>query len=286
MTTLKELLIETRNTFEQAGFSTAALDARILVLAATGFRREDLVLKHDQNILEAADELLDKYVTRRLKREPVSKILGEREFWGMPFMVSEHTLDPRPDSETVIETVKHLIGEKRSDKLKVLDLGTGSGCLLLSILSEFPEASGLGVDISQEALDVARQNAKNLGFEKKCNFKCHSWDKLSLEDTFDVIVSNPPYIPAAEIDLLEPEVARFDPRVALDGGNDGLRCYREIANVLPHVLHEDAFAVLEIGFNQAEQVSEIFNNSDLSTIKVIKDLAGNDRCILVRRKNV
>lgn len=273
-----ELLRTTKETLQSAGVETAALDARLLVQRVLDLSQEELIVANDQEV--SADDLaaLKNLLDRRVAREPVSRILGVREFWGLEFQLSPDTLDPRPDSETLIETVL----KQKPLPQTILDLGTGSGCLLLALLSELPEATGVGIDLSEGAITTAQKNAENLGLADRAAFVAQSWTDPVKGAPFDLVISNPPYIETNQIPDLQPEVHAFDPLRALDGGEDGLVCYRQIAELLHTLVTPNGACVLEVGFNQAKQVTDILKDSGLSVAEVTQDLAGNDRCLIVR----
>ncbi|HEY0121993.1 MAG TPA: peptide chain release factor N(5)-glutamine methyltransferase, partial [Rhizobium sp.] len=222
--------------------------------------------------------LLARYRDRRLAREPVSRILGRREFWGLSFSVSEATLDPRPDSEVLVEEAIAALDGCANPR--VLDLGTGTGCLLLAILSDIAGATGIGVDISPEAVSMARVNALQLGLEHKAAFHQGDWMD-GLDERFDLVISNPPYIPCADIVGLEPEVRTFDPQAALDGGADGLDAYRLLADGLGRVLKSGGMAIIELGAGQAEAVSGLFLAAGLGIECIADDLGGVPRALIV-----
>jgi release factor glutamine methyltransferase len=252
-----------------------AIDA----LAAAGI--EDAMREARLLQRQAADETaFDAMIARRAAREPVSYILGRREFWSLDFAVTPACLDPRPDSETVVEAVLAKLPD-RNRAWRILDLGTGSGCLLLALLSELPNATGVGLDVSPEALGVALGNAHRLGLGNRARFMERDWAR-GLDGEFDVIVANPPYIPSAEIETLAPEIARYEPRRALDGGKDGLDAYRAIIPNLGRALAPGGFAALEIGATQAERVGRLAREAGFAA-ECRPDLAGRDRCLIVTR---
>jgi release factor glutamine methyltransferase len=227
----------------------------------------------------AAREKLDAYAARRLAGEPVWRILGEREFWGLPFRLSPATLEPRPDSETLVEAALAALPERRDDALSILDLGTGSGCLLIALLSEFRAARGVGVDLSEEACATARGNAVLNGVADRAAIRQGEWTR-GLSQRFDLIVSNPPYIPTAEIATLSPAVREHDPLLALDGGDDGLACYRALAASLPDSLAPGGLAVLEIGAGQGPDVTALMDAAGLRFAGSRRDLGGHQRALL------
>ena len=261
-----------------AGIDRPRREARLLLAHSFGKSVEWLVAHDDERIETPAT--FENAVRRREAREPLSHILGEREFWSLRFQVNASVLDPRPDSETLVAAVLAQYPEPDT-VVKIADLGTGSGCLLLSILSERPGAEGVGVDISESALSIARENAQQFGLAARANFTQSDWESR-LDGTFDIVVSNPPYIPTAAIDDLAPEVARFEPRGALDGGADGLDAYRHIAAVLPRILKPNGLGALEIGQGQDASVTRILRDGGIRIVGLEKDLAGIPRCVLGR----
>jgi release factor glutamine methyltransferase len=218
------------------------------------------------------------FVARRQAREPVSRIRGRREFWSLSFAIGPATLDPRPDSEALVEAVlvrvKDLAGP-----LSILDLGTGSGCLLLALLSELPEARGLGVDLDPAALAVARRNALSLGLEDRTAFAVGDWG-AALAGQWQVIVCNPPYVRDADISRLTPEVARYDPSAALDGGGDGLAAYRHVVPDIAALLAPDGLGAVELGAGLADAVENLVRESGLVSSARTRDLGGIERCLL------
>ena len=223
---------------------------------------------------------------RRVKREPMAYILGEREFWGLPFKVTPDVLVPRPDSETMIDAALSLLPD-RTRSWRLLDLGTGSGCLLLTLLREFPNATGVGLDASPAALAVARANADALSVAGRATLVAGDWRDpdwtAALPDApFDLVVSNPPYIEAATIDDLMPEVARFEPRLALDGGPDGLAAYRRIAAAGREIVTRGGFFAVEGGERQAVDIADIFSAAGLVPLPPWKDMGGIERVIAAR----
>jgi release factor glutamine methyltransferase len=225
---------------------------------------------------------LRELTARRVLREPMAYILGEREFWGLPFKVSPAVLVPRPDSETLIEAALALLPE-RQRPWRILDLGVGSGCLLLTLLREYPNASGVGLEVSEEALAVAQANAEALGVAVRARLVSGDWRQADwlqrLGGPFDLLVSNPPYIEAAAIEKLMPEVARFEPKLALDGGADGLVAYRTIATAASALVVPGGRILVEAGEGQAAEISRIFASAGLAIEVPWKDLAGIDRVV-------
>ena len=263
-----------------AGIENARAEARLLVCHALGVGPETLIADPERSVCRAERDGIDASVRRRSRREPMAYVLGRREFWGLTFGVSPDTLDPRPDSETVIEAALEFTADGAAE-LDILDLGTGCGCLVLSLLSELANSRGLGIDISAGAVAVARANARSLGLAARCRFEIGDWG-ADLTGPFEVIVANPPYIPAAEIDRLAPEIARFEPRQALDGGGDGLAAYREVAPAIARLLAPDGVAIVEIGADQEADVTKIAARSGLVPVAMRTDLAGRPRCLVLR----
>jgi release factor glutamine methyltransferase len=240
-------------------------------------------------VLIRSKQALDGGEAARLRRlvdrvaggEPASRAVGRREFWGLDLALSPDTLDPRPDSETVVEAVLARLGDHAA-RLRVLDLGTGSGCLLLALLSELPAAAGLGVDICEGAITTARQNAQALGLVQRARFFVGDWAS-AVAGQFDVVVANPPYIPAAALPDLPAEVREYDPWRALDGGEDGLHSYRRIAERLPLLLAPAGIFAGEVGAGQAAAVAGVLRSRDLHVEEFECDLAGIERCVIARR---
>lgn len=274
-----EAIAEAVDALVMAGIFSAHLDARVLLAHVLGVGREYLTLNSDAYLETIELGAFHELVTRRVAREPMSHILGEREFWSLPFRVTQDTLDPRPDSETLVEAVMDML-PKRDAKLMIADFGTGTGCLLLSVLSEYPKAHGLAVDISAAALKVAEENAEQLGLSNRVFFHCANWGE-DVMGRYDVIISNPPYIPDADIEKLQPEVSKYEPRNALAGGEDGLDAYRNLMSHISRLLSRQGFAALECGVGQAKDVSHIAEKHGLKTVETRKDLAGVERCVVL-----
>ena len=265
-----------------AGIDNARFEARLLLAEATGLPIEQLIARGTDVAPPAVATALRGLTARRVGHEPMAHILGEREFWGLPFKVSPAVLVPRPDSETLIEAALALM-PGRTRPWRIADLGTGSGCLLLTLLREFPGARGLGMDASPEALAVARANAVALGVADRAELVSGDWRQRDwaerLAGPFDLVVSNPPYIEAGTIDGLMPEVARFEPRIALDGGPDGLAAYRIIAAAMPNLVTKGGRLLVEIGQGQVPEVSGIFVSCGMTVEAPFKDLGGIERVV-------
>ena len=266
----------------QAGVPDPRRDARLLIAHALGAGVELLLGYPEREISDDETQKIAALVGEREMRRPMAQILGRREFWSREFAVTADTLDPRPDSESVIEAALAHI-PKRDAPLAVLDFGTGTGCLLLALLSELPHARGLGIDISAAACEVARKNARGLGLDSRATFAIGDWGR-SVSGSFDVIVANPPYIPRSAIAALEPEVAQFEPKLALDGGDDGLEAYRRLAPDIERLLASDGTAVVEIGIGQEVAICGIFDAARLCPVWRQRDLTGKVRCLVFRKR--
>jgi release factor glutamine methyltransferase len=280
-TAARELLERARDRLQAACVGEARREARLLLAAAIGIDQTALLADPDRLVEQQAAARFAAYVGRREQREPVSRILGTREFWSLTFRVTPATLDPRPDSETLIEAALAAVAG-RAAALRILDLGTGTGCLLLALLAELPHATGLGIDLDAAAVAAAQANARDLGLADRAVFRVGDWLAGEAE-FFDVVVANPPYIPAADIDLLEPEVARWEPRRALAGGADGLDAYRILAPQIAARLQPEGVAVLEFGAGQDQAVARILMSSGLEIRGFRHDLGGVLRCVLAAR---
>ena len=261
-----------------AGSESADLDARVLVCAACGIDHVALIRAPERPLGPATATLVD-HVRRRLAREPVARILGRREFWGLSLQVDEGVLDPRADTEGLVGSVLDAIGHRRDALLKLLDLGTGSGAILCALLSELPLASGVGIDLSFSACRTAARNLSALGLANRAAITCGAWSE-SLSDRFDIVVANPPYIPQGDIAGLEADVRDYDPAMALDGGADGLDAFRAIAPRLPSLLSPTGIAAFECGWDQGEAVSVLMRTAGLRGVLIYKDLSGRDRVVL------
>jgi len=263
-----------------AGIPDARREARLILAHALGVEPVT-ILGYPERAVEDAGRF-DGLIARRAKREPLSHLTGRREFWSLEFEVTPSTLDPRADSETLVEAALAVIPDCEAP-LSIVDFGTGTGCLLLALLSELPNATGLGIDIAEETLAVARRNAARLGLEERALFAIGDWGD-SLAGPFDLIVGNPPYIPAGEIAGLQPEVAEFEPRRALDGGVDGLDAYRRLGPDLYRILGLGGVAVLEFGLGQGSAVARLMSAEGMAPQGFRADLAGHDRCLTLAKR--
>lgn len=281
--TTRDALMHATARLQAAGVEQAALDARLLLLHLLDISAE-MLLRGD--VTELAPEQENRYfslINRRVGREPLAYIIGVKSFWSLDFTVTADTLIPRPDSETLVEAVLKYV-EQRSKPLQFLDFGTGSGCLLLSLLTEFPRSRGLGIDTCHRALHVAMHNAQRLKLHERASWQVSNWGAsvdASLKGTFDVIVSNPPYIEQSALAALQPEVARFEPRAALTDEGDGLGAYRALADDAPALLAPGGRLFLEIGQGQERDVARIMAEQNLFVHAFERDLAGIIRCLVL-----
>jgi release factor glutamine methyltransferase len=279
--TLGSILAEATAALTKAGCNEPRRRARQLIAASLGLSATELVI-HPERALGGFEVARTRGLVDRMTRgEPLSRVLGRREFWGLGFALSDETLDPRPESETIVEAVLARV-PGRHGALRLLDLGTGTGCLLLALLSEFPAATGFGVDVSESAAATARRNAEALGLAARARFLVGDWGS-ALAHQFDVIVANPPYIATAALADLPYEVSRYDPQRALDGGWDGLDAYRGIAAHLPALLAPFAIFVAEVGVGQAGSVATLLGKRGLAVEAIEQDLAGIERCVVARK---
>jgi release factor glutamine methyltransferase len=275
------LLLDATRRLKQAGIEGPRRDAVLLLSEASGLSPDRVRLQPDTALAPDVAARFEALVQRRLAREPVSQILGRREFWGLDFHITRDVLDPRPDSETLVAGVLAAIPD-RGAPLRIVDFGTGSGCLLLSLLHELPDATGLGVDASPAALAVAQGNAERLGLSGRANFRQGDWG-TGIDEPFDILISNPPYIESDVVPGLAPEVARHEPRLALDGGPDGLAAYRRLIPDLARLARLGSIAALEIGLGQDAAVSALLAEAGFAGIAVLPDLAGIGRVVIGRK---
>lgn len=272
--------------FAAAGLDSPDLDARVLLAYALGLDHAALVALSDRPLGAAEIERIEELAARRLKREPVARIVGVKEFWGLPIGLGPATLVPRPDTETVVETALDALDAEglRTERLRLADLGTGSGAILLALLSELPRAYGVGTDLDVAALATARANARELGFEDRAAFLACDF-AAALAGGFDLVVANPPYVRSGEIESLEPEVRDHDPRLALDGGRDGLSSFRTLAREMPRLLAPRGHLVIELGAGQSAAVASLFRNGGRDgAIEVRRDLSGVERVLHIKAK--
>lgn len=278
MTTLLEAWSGAQKRLKAAGVDSPSIDARLLLEAAAGVSRMDVISDPYRQLTAEQVERFDSYLERRSRREPVSRILGRKGFWKLLLQVGPEVLTPRPETERVVDIALEAFPEERAS-FAMLDLGVGSGAILLSVLAERPAAKGLGVDLSEAALAIARDNAANLGLAGRATFLRTDWTQGLPDEGFDLVTSNPPYIPTGDIDGLEPEVAVHEPRLALDGGPDGLFAYRALAPEILRVLKPSGRFAVEIGWDQGAAVKALFEQAGAQDLRVVRDLSDRDRVV-------
>jgi release factor glutamine methyltransferase len=254
-----------------------AIDARLLLEAAAGASRMDILTDPYRVVTPEQHTAYEAMIDRRLKREPVSRIVGKKGFWKIMLNVTPDVLSPRPDTETLMDVA--MLAFARTQAFSAIDLGTGSGAILLALLAERPAAHGVGTDISTEALAVAKENAANLELNDRAAFLRTEWAAGFGDASFDLVLSNPPYIPTDHIPTLDPEVRDHDPHLALDGGPDGLQAYRDLAPEVKRILKPGGVFAVEIGWDQGPQVKALFEAQGFADVKVVKDLGERDRVV-------
>lgn len=264
-----------------ADVDTADEDARLLLRAATGLTSLELATQQQSALTPEQSLLLEQYVTRREAHEPVSRILGSRGFWTVDLLVTPNVLDPRPDTETLIETALSLVENKPNAPLKILELGAGSGAIACALLSELPKAEAIIVDLSPHACKASQANLARCGLSNRA-FVLQAWWYEAIQAQFDLIISNPPYVASAALNTLPPSVRLYDPLLALDGGEDGLDCYRAIIQNLPRVLKSRGLVIFELGCGQAADVRLMLEAMSLEVEKIARDLGGHERALAAR----
>ena len=276
-----EAFIDAFQRFQAANIDTARLDARLLLGAVLGGGAERVLAESGRDLDDVEFSIFEGFVKRREGCEPISQILGVREFWSLSFKVTSATLTPRPDTETLIEAALKMVAD---DPKRILDLGTGSGCIVLSLLSEWKNSQGLGVDISEAALKVAQHNAKKLGLDDRAEFAIADWREGTWQyGLFDVVISNPPYIPEADMQTLAVDVRDYEPKTALVGGIVGLDAYREIIAQLPHMLTVGGLVLFEVGINQADDVEALLLSAGFGGLEQHQDLSKIARVVAAQR---
>jgi len=278
--TIGSTIMSVAQALANAGFDEPRRRARRVIAASLALSATEVFAGLDRMVTEPESERVFALLARVVAREPLSRILGVREFWGLEFLLSPDTLDPRPESETIVEAALARLPD-RNRAYRILDLGTGSGCLLLALLSERPMATGVGIDCAFGAAAAARENAQRLGLVGRADFAVGDW-AAAITGRFDAVTANPPYIASSMIATLSPEVRDFDPRVALDGGGDGLGCYRAIARDLPRLMAPHGIFAGELGLGQDCAVAGIIALAGLAFETTVPDLAGTPRCIVAR----
>ncbi len=261
------------------GIDSPRLEARMML---AGVLNVDVnVIGADISVDGEQEAEVKQMLARRMKHEPLDKILGIKEFYKSSFIVNSDVLSPRPDSEILVEEAIKIAKQNNLDK--IIEFGVGSGCLILSILQDVPQMSGLGFDKSEKALEVAKQNAKRLGLKDRIDFEKFDYFNDKTEAKTSLIISNPPYIPTSDIDELDEEVKKYDPFMALDGGEDGYVHYRRIAEIAPLILEDGGYILLEGGIGQADMIAEIFADKGLKLVAKVCDLSGIERCIILKK---
>ncbi len=282
MTALVSLWTEVRRRLEAAGVDSPVIDARLLLEAGAGVSRLDIITDPRRDLTETQIAAVEALTLRREQREPIGHIIGRKAFWTLDLDVGAAVLSPRPETELLVETALAVL--PKDAPARVLDLGVGSGAIVLAILAERPNAKAVGVDFSEAALAVAQRNADKLGLASRLELRSGDWS-AGLEETFDLVVSNPPYIPTGEIADLEPEVSKYEPRLALDGGADGLAAYRSIIAALPTLLVPGGVFALEVGRGQDFAVAALAAEAGLSPEQSKMDLNGIARVVWGRRSS-
>lgn len=281
--TLVQAWMAARHRLTAAAIESPVIDARLLLEVAASATRTDIVTDPYRLLTPEQAATYDHYLTRRIAREPVSHIIGRKGFWTLELKVTPDVLTPRPDTEVIVDLVVKSMAANRP--FHMLDLGVGSGAIILAILSERSLATGVGIDISPEALEVARANTALLKLEDRLTFAHANWTEGQGDGTYDLVVSNPPYIATDVIATLEPEVRDHEPKLALDGGADGLNAYRLLASEILRVLKPDGWFAIEIGYDQAPAVEALMRQAGAQGVRTIKDLSNRDR-VVTGMKNV
>ena len=274
---IQSALTEGLNILKNKSILSAKLDSEILMAKALGKKREYIILNNDKIIKEQNLKYFKKLVQERATRKPIAYLLNKKSFWNSEFYVNKNTLIPRPDTEIILEQI--LKFTKNKNYLNILDIGVGSGCILLSVLKERKNFYGTGIDISRNSLDICKMNAKKLLLDRRVKFFKSDVDKFAI-GKYDLIVSNPPYIKTCDLKYLESDVIKFEPKLALDGGLDGLSVIRKVIKKSSELLKKNGKFILEIGFDQKNKVIKLLNNKGFYINSTVKDLANNDRCII------
>lgn len=274
---IQSAILEGANILKNKSINSAKLDSEILLASVIDKDRKYLILNNDQNIKEKNLIHFQKLINKRSFREPIAYLTNKKHFWNYKFFVTKDTLIPRPDTELIVEQILKLT--KSKTKMKILDIGVGSGCILLTILKERKNFYGVGVDISKKCLNISKINAKNLEVSSRVKFFKSDVDKFDL-GKYDLIVSNPPYIKRSNIKYLEKDVVNFEPKFALDGGLDGLSEIRKVITKSSELIKKNGKFILEIGFDQKNKVINLLKDKGFYINSILKDLAKNDRCIV------
>ena len=270
---IKEGTIILKNSY----IKTAKLDSEILLAKVLGSKREDIILNIQKNLDDDHLDHFKKLIKERANRKPIAYLLNKKFFWNYEFYINENALIPRPDTEVIINEILRLA--KNKNKINILDIGVGSGCILLTILKERKNFYGTGIDISKKSLDISKINAKKLNVESRVKFYKSDIDKF-YKGKYDLVVSNPPYIKSCDLKYLEKDVINFEPKLALDGGSDGLLQIRKVINKTSELIKKNGKFYLEIGFDQKNKAIRLLNKKGFFINSTLKDLAKNDRCIV------
>ncbi len=277
----EELLKLGQQSLKDRGIKSYALDTRILL--ATTLNLSQKYFLSNAEISNSDQAKFFDLIKARSEGKPISRILSYRSFWDSEFYINSSTLDPRPDSEVLVSSAIELAKSINEEQISILELGVGSGCILISILKEVPNSYGVGVDISHDAIKVAQKNSNRLNIENRVKFIVSDWDN-ALNAKFNLIISNPPYIKSSEIQYLQKEVKDHDPLLALDGGSDGLNCYKLILKNINNYMTSESFLLLEIEGNRSDELKKISKNKPLSLFCTKKDLSGKMRCLIFNKK--
>ena len=286
MPTIREIIKTKLKYLKDSGVNASSFEVKLLLSDVLNRSVADLIF-YDLELTKEQEKLFETYIEKRKNFYPVDKILGKKSFYKSDFEVSEDVLSPRYDTEILIEESLKIFNP--ADEVNILEFGTGSGCIVISLLNELKKAKATGVDISAKALEMTRKNATNHNVLSRLNLLNLSWFDSDIESKipqkFDLIISNPPYIPTKDIDNLDVEVKNFDPLIALDGGEDGLRDYEKICEKAEKMLNTGGYLIFEVGINQAQNVTEKAQKYNFEAINIVKDYTGIDRCVILKKLN-
>jgi|TARA_B110000444_G_scaffold239780_1_gene254512 release factor glutamine methyltransferase len=278
---ISDLLSSGSKILKNKKVQTHQLDSELMLSDLLNKKREQVIINFEKKVTEIVVKDFNKLIIRRSTKEPLAYILNRKEFWSKNFFVNRNTLIPRPETELLCDAVIKILRNKKS---YILDIGTGTGCIILSILSEIKKSKGIGIDISKKAIDVAKKNSNNFRLNKRVKFFNKSLDNI-YNHKFDLIVSNPPYIKTSDIKNLSDDVRKFEPKIALDGGKDGLDVIKKIIYKSKTILKKLGLLALEIGYGQHYKVSQILKKQGFKEVFLVKDYQNNIRCILARLEN-
>lgn len=280
MKSVNQALQEASASLKSLSGNLARLEAQILLAHVLHCEKQNLIYDSKKNLDTRQLESFARLTQKRQQGLPLAKIIGTKEFWSLPFKTTQDTLDPRPDTETLVEAVLEICKD-RAKPYKILDLGTGTGCIILALLHELPNAKGCGIDFSAQALEVASENGQRLGLKGRITWQLNNWCE-GIEDEFDIIVSNPPYLSEIEFERLD-NPARFDPKLALVSGPTGLECYKKMIPSINKCLAKGGIFAIEMGIHQEQEVSKYLSNHGFKIVHIRKDLATIPRCIVARK---